>query len=161
MTAPYRDAAADYYRAGWTGALPIRGKWPPPKGWTGTDGAVPSFADVFAWAEGPEGDLNIGLRLPAHVLGIDVDAYAQKRGAATLAEHEARLGKLPPTWISTSRDDGVSGIRLYIVPEGLHWPGVLPGGDVDVIQERHRYVMAPPSIHPEGRAYRWLTPDGE
>jgi hypothetical protein len=156
---PYRDAAADYFAAGWS-PLPIRGKWPPPKGWTGTEGAVPSFADVLAWADGPEGEHNVGLRLPAHVLGIDVDAYGGKRGAETLRDHEERLGQLPATWTSTSRTDGASGIMLFIVPEGLHWPGVLPGGDVDVIQARHRYVMAPPSIHPEGRAYHWVNPSG-
>lgn len=157
---PYRDTAADYFRAGWQGVLPIRGKWPPPKGWTGTDAAMPSFADVLAWCDGSEGELNVGVRLPAHVLGIDVDDYGDKHGAATLAEHEARLGALPATWISTSRTDSVSGIRLFIVPEGMHWPGVLRGGCVDIIQLRHRYVMVPPSLHPEGRPYQWITPDG-
>ncbi len=45
---------------------------------------------------------NVGLRLPECVLGIDVDAYAGKSGAATLAEAEARLGALPLTWRSTA-----------------------------------------------------------
>lgn len=157
---PYRDAAQAYYAAGWHGALPIRGKWPPPKGWTGTEAAMPSWADVLAWCDGSEGELNIGLRLPEDVIGIDVDHYGDKRGGRTIAEHEAEWGPLPATWISTSRDDGVSGIRLYRVPPGLAWPGQV-GPSVEVIRHGHRYAMVAPSLHPEGRRYVWRLPDAE
>jgi hypothetical protein len=152
---PYADAAPIYFAAGWAGALPVRGKYPPPKGWTGQDAPYPSYPDVQAWCD-EHGDLNIGLRLPRHVLGIDVDNYVGKPGKATLEAAETRWGALPVTWVSTSRSDGVSGIRLYSVPEGLAWPGELPGGGVELIQYRHRYVMAWPSIHPTtGDMYRW------
>lgn len=157
--APYAEAALDYLRHGWQGVLPVRGKWPPPKGYTGAEGAWPSTADVLAWCEGPEGHLNIGLRLPLHVVGIDVDHYGGKTGGATLAEAEARWGALPATWITSSRGDGVSGIRLFTVPPGLKWPGVL-GDAVEIIQYRHRYAVAWPSVHPDGPTYRWTRPDG-
>jgi len=158
---PYAQAFEAYLAAGWRGVLPLpaRRKTPPPDGYTGRVLTWPSVPDVYTWADGREGHGNIALRLPQHVIGIDVDAYDGKPGAATLAAHLAQHGDLPPTWRSTSRDDGISGISLYRVPEGLHWPGDL-GGGIEVIQYRHRYVVAPPSLHPEGRAYRWITPDG-
>lgn len=158
MSQPYTEAAMRYHRAGWAPLpLPPEEKAPPPEGWTGHHAPYPSAADVQAWTEEhPEG--NLGLRLPVGVLGVDVDAYRDKPGAATLAELEQRLGPLPATWTITARDDGISGIRLYRVPVGLNWRGGLPG--IDTIHSGHRYAVAPPSIHPEGGVYRWVPPGG-
>jgi hypothetical protein len=161
VSGPYGDAWEAYRRAGWNGVLPLptRSKAHPPTGHTGEAGVWPSYADCHAWAEGPEGRGNIALRLPQHVLGVDVDNYDGKTGGQTVADAEERWGTLPPTWRTTSRDDGISGIRLYRIPEGLHWPGKL-GDATELIQYRHRYAVAWPSVHPEGRTYRWITPEG-
>lgn len=158
---PYADAAVLYWDAGWRGILPlpVGRKASPPTGWTGRGGAWPSRPDVRAWCDGNEGAGNLGLRLPEDIIGLDVDNYSGKTGAATLAAAVERYGELPPTWRSTSRGDGVSGIRLYRIPAGLAWPGEL-GPGTEIIQHIHRYVVAWPSIHPEGRVYRWITPDG-
>lgn len=59
---------------------------------------------------------------------------------------------------STSRGDGVSGIRLFRVPAGRAWRDLGPG--VETIHAGWRYVVAAPSVHPEGREYRWLDADG-
>lgn len=172
MTGPYAQAAGDYWSAGWRGVLPLppRAKKNPPGGerrpdgtkgvsYTGKAGIDPSFPDLMTWAEGPEGEGNIALRMPATALGLDVDAYGDKRGAETLASGERQWGELPPTWRTTSRDDGVSGIRLYRIPPGLRWPGTF-GPGTEIVRRGHRYAVAPPSIHPEGRTYRWITPEG-
>jgi hypothetical protein len=158
---PYADAAALYWDAGWRGILPLPAgrKASPPTGWTGRGGAWPSRPDVQAWRDGHEGAGNLGLRLPEDIIGLDVDNYSGKTGAATLAAATEQYGELPATWRSTSRDDGVSGIRLYRIPPGLAWPGEL-GPGTEIIQHIHRYVVAWPSVHPEGRVYRWITPDG-
>ncbi|MGE5694990.1 MAG: bifunctional DNA primase/polymerase [Candidatus Sericytochromatia bacterium] len=160
MNGPYAAAAETYWQLGWRGVLPLpeRRKACPPKGYTGEHGVDPSYADVRAWADGPEGVGNIALRLPRHVLGVDVDAYADKAGAATLAAAETRWGPLPRTWQATSRDHP-NGIKLFAVPEDLAWPGEV-GPGTELIQHRHRYAVVWPSEHPEGRTYRWLTPDG-
>lgn len=157
---PYAAAADSYWRAGWRGVLPLppRRKASPPPGYTGHGAPYLSFADLFSLVEGPEGAGNICLRMPDGVLGLDVDAYDGKPGAATLAGLEVEHGPLPATWISTSRTDGVSGIRLFRVPEGVNWLGALPG--IETIHAGHRYLVAAPSVHPEGRPYRWLAPDG-
>lgn len=156
---PYGDHAHTYHRAGWSPLpLPPAQKSPVPAGWTGRTPHRPSGADIHEWTTNRP-DSNLALRLPGHVLGVDVDAYGDKPGALVIAEHERTLGPLPPTWRTTSRDDGQSGIRLYRVPEGLAWPGIL-GPGVETIHAAHRYVVAPPSVHPLGGIYRWHTPDG-
>ena len=162
MSGPYGENAARYWAAGWRGVFPLkpRTKKPPPDGVTGEHGVDPSYADLYAWSEGPEAAGNIGLRLPRHVIGIDVDNYGDKVGGVTLTASEERWGALPETWRSTSRDDGVSGIRFYRVPEGLAWPGEIKP-DIEIIQHRHRYAVAAPSIHPDtGNTYRWVNPAG-
>lgn len=170
---PYAATAHRYLAAGWDAVLPLpaRAKQPPPTGYTGELGHRTSAADVQAWIDGglapgrPAG--NIALRLPPHVVGIDVDAYGGKVGAATYALHLAQLGPLPPTWTSTSRpDDGTSGIRLYRLPviddqqqTAAGWPGEL-GPGVELIRTGHRYMVCAPSEHPNGGTYRWTRPDG-
>lgn len=161
MTGPYAAAALTYRAAGWTGVLPLppRTKCAPPAGTTGIDGRDPSGADVYAWTES-HGRGNVALRLPDTVVGLDVDAYDDRGGGETLARAEARWGALPATWRVTSRDDGLSGIRLYRIPAGLRLLGTF-GAGTEVVQHAHRYVVAAPSVHPSGAVYEWHGPDGE
>ena len=159
----YAKIAETYWEKGWRGLLPLPSgkKYPPPKGYTGYTGPDPSFADITAWSEDfPDG--NVALRLPEGIIGIDVDAYGVKTGAAAITEAQKRWGMLPDGPISTSRDDGVSGIRLFRVPAGvplresIAFPEV-SAGDIEVIQRHHRYAVVWPSIHPEGRSYWWTN----
>ena len=156
-TDPYADAYAAYWDAGWRGVLPLpyRAKKTPPDGYTGRGYAEPSYADCVAWAD--DGPHNIALHLPRGVVGIDVDDYAGKGGGATLSALVAECGPLPPTWLSSSRGDGISGIRLYRVPDDAELIGGLTG--IEVIQYSHRYVVCWPSIHPEGMTYEWVNED--
>lgn len=157
--AVYAAAYDAYWEAGWRGVLPLppRQKKPVPRNTTGRDAVDPSYSDVYDWAEQyPDG--NIALRLPPNVIGIDVDHYDGKDGGGTLEALVAKYGPLPPTWTTSARTDGVSGIRLYRVPEGLRWPGDL-GGGIEVIQARHRYAVVWPSINPKtGTMYAWTPP---
>lgn len=154
---PYAEAAALYFDAGWTAPLPLppREKHDPPPGFTGRHDP-PSRADVQAWIEGETGRGNIGLRMPEHVIGIDVDVY--HGGGETFRAFGEAHGGLPYTWRSTSREDG-SAIYFYRVPPHLGWRGQL-GDGVELIQYRHRYAVVWPSVHPSGNTYRWYTPEG-
>lgn len=164
----YGVAAETYWQAGWRGVLPLKrgSKWPPPKGFTGYDGAEPSYADILQWSE-LYADGNLCLRLPDGVIGIDVDAYGAKTGAAAFAEAVRRWGPLPDGPQSSSREsDLVSGLRLFRVPPGtlLETVIVFPEmsiGDIEVIQRHHRYVVCWPSLHPEGRDYWWRNSQGQ
>ncbi|AEV52057.1 primase/polymerase [Rhodococcus phage REQ1] len=162
----YADAFDEYWNKGWKSVLwlPKGKKFPPPSGYTGYDAAIPSYPDVMAWAE-DHPDANLGLRFPAEIVGLDVDAYGEKTGASTIAEAMKRYGLLPPTVRSTSRTDSTSGIRLYRKPADipLHTQIKFPGltiGNVEVVQDHHRYCVSWPSIHPEGRMYEWRDEKG-
>ncbi len=161
MTTPYADAAPGYLRGGFSPVpLPPGRKVPPPVGWTGYDASHASGADVADWAGNGHAGGNVALRLPETVLGLDLDAYDGKVGLQTMLEAMCRLGPLPPTYCSTSRPGEGSGIRLYRVPPGRRWADTL-GAAVEVIHHGHRYVVAAPSLHPEGRVYVWCDPDGK
>lgn len=160
---PFAEAWREYRSAGWPVIpLPPNLKDPPPGGYTGAGGRVADDAQLEAWERGgyftrEHGHVdagNIALRMPDGVIGIDVDAYDGKRGDQSLAELVDRYGPLPPTWMSTSRADGRSGISFYRVPPGtkLHDK---PGPNIEIIQHHHRYAIVWPSVHPTGAPYRW------
>lgn len=162
---PYARSALLYFELGW-GPLPVTGKGKgtgngPPRGKTGRSGTAPQRNEVEYWATA-KSDLNVALRLPEGVVGVDVDAYNGKRGRETLAELESARGPLPETWVSGSRDDGVSGIRFYAVPASWEAPGIF-GAGIEGISWHYRYAVAWPSIHPEtGLQYKWRRlPDWE
>lgn len=175
----YATAFQQYFDKGWRGILPLRhgSKWPPPRDHTGYGNPDPSYPDLMAWADSDafrQG--NLGLRLPDGVVGIDVDEYGAKNGAATFAEAIRRWGPLPDAPRTTSRPDNrISGIRLFAVPLGtmlvtkIEFPDTVVGGqhvalhlgDVEVIQPHHRYAMSWPSIHPEGGLYEWRNDAGD
>lgn len=174
MSSRFDEAALTLFDLGWQPIpLPVDRKFPPPTGFTGWTGQAASRADIGGWiAEGvyetasqATGEVrqttvgNVGIRLSDGELGIDVDHYANKRGADTISAAEAELGcELPQTWVVTSKPRTDSGIRLYRVPKGRKWRN-LP--DVDMIHHGHRYVVAAPSIHPDGSPYVWVSPEGE
>ena len=171
---PYGATALAYWRAGWRGVLPLptNAKGPVPRGFTGWAGSDPSWPDIAAWIEGgvtngrahyPAG--NIGLRLPRGVYGLDVDDYGGKTGGAALGRLVEAYGPLPPTWIVSSRDDSMSGIRLFRADHGpdRRWRDE-PGGHgagIEAIHFGHRYAVTWPSIHPDtGNKYVLRRPDG-
>ncbi len=155
---PFRQFAMEYWVRGWLPLpLPPGEKSPPPVGFTGHFRS-PTEEDIEDWLSDQPDRANIGVRLPDGILGIDVDAYGGKLGGQTLGDLTERWGALPPTWTLSARSDGISGIRMYRVPVGKQWPGEV-GPDIQIVQYRHRYAVAYPSIHPKlKRMYRWYPP---
>lgn len=157
---PFAEMAHAYRRAGWSPIfLPYNAKKDPPKGTTGGDAHDISGADIQVWLDEGHGGCNIGIVLPPNVIGVDVDAYGDKPGGETWALIGPYLAK---TWRCTARDN-ISGIRLYRLPDeliGARFQGGL-GPGIDIIQHTHRYILAPPSMHPDvHKPVRWYDPDG-
>jgi Bifunctional DNA primase/polymerase, N-terminal len=105
------------------------------------------------WARWPQA--NIGARVPASLLVVDVDP--RHGGQGWLAELEREHGPLPPTRVSVSgRGDG--GQHLWFLHPGSRLSAARLGAGVDL--KTHRgYVLLPPSRHPAtGQPYRWAEP---
>lgn len=148
------DAAALWLEAGWhpiptTG---VDGKTPAIDGVTGYDG-VDLTPDQLPEAFSKPGVVGLGIRMPAGVLGIDVDGYRGKLGPETIMAMTRELGvELPFAPMISGRLDGRSGIRFYRVPEGLDWTADAlneQGGGVDLIHRGYRHAKAWPSVHHE------------
>ena len=160
---PYGDSALAYIKAGWPEALPVwrggtKDKQPIVRGYHGRDGAWPDDTTTQLWSR-RYARQNIALRLPRWVIGLDVDHYADKYGGDYLDELQKQLGPLPGTFVSTSRTDGISGIRLYIVPGDFvnsAWPSQA-AEDIEMITWYERYVICAPSLHKTGKQYRWVN----
>jgi P4 family phage/plasmid primase-like protien len=174
----FADNVVAYAQAGWSCILPVpsHDKHPPPVGFTGADGRDTDPLQLVTWAGERPTDA-IALRMPAGIIGIDVDQYLkkgkQKNGGRTLAALEALYGPLPPTWTSTARGTehgpGESRILLYRVPAAKYvtrltatHPDGSVTGDIEVIQRHHRYAVVWPSVNHSagGTTYTWYDPAG-
>lgn len=147
---PFHTAAQDYFDAGFMPIpLPQGRKFPPPKGVPNdleyTEGTLENWlTDTRA--------KNIGSIVPDGVVVFDIDGAP---GMETLAELEGRLGALPKTWCSF-RGDPSRYHLWFLCPPDLTWPGKL-GAGLDIIYRHYRYMVLPPSIHPDGGQYRWAN----
>lgn len=105
------------------------------------------------WDDTP--DANIGISLGANGIWVlDVDGPS---GATKLRELEAQHGALSPTYeVVTGREEGGGKHRLYRQPaDGRIVRNGKPWGLKEKLEVKGAggYVLAPPSIHPSGRAY--------
>jgi P4 family phage/plasmid primase-like protien len=147
---PFHTAAEDYFGAGYMPIpLPAGKKFPPPKG-------VPNDVDynegtLESWLADNR-HKNIGSIVPDGLVVFDIDG---KPGIETLKELESRLGTLPKTWCSF-RGDPERYHLWFTTPEGMTWPGKL-GPGLDIIYRHYRYMVMPPSLHPDGGQYRWAN----
>lgn len=173
---PFALSALTYRRKGWIGMFPLGradgpqyAKSPVPKGVTGYEGQDAPFEKIAATCHSPAGRRNIGLRMPRHIVGLDVDDYEDKHGARTLAAAQDALGPLPATWGSTARGPGGSGQMFYQLPVGwIARPDAEEelakkfGPHIDVIMWARRYACVWPSLHPglDLAMYQWVRPDG-
>jgi hypothetical protein len=107
------------------------------------------------WNQYPDANAAIATGKISGIVVIDVDG---KQGARTLAELESKYGPLPQTLTAiTGR-----GKHLY-----YHYPAEQDirtskklGSGID-LKSDGGYVVAPPSVHPDGTIYKWLKESAE
>lgn len=113
-------------------------------------------ADVIAdgWAQNPSMNVAIACGEPSGgllVIDVDVDGDTGEDGMEFLAKWEREHGELPET---VSAITGRGGSHLYYRVNGRMKNSVNPDVGVDIRCDGG-YVMAPPSIHPNGNAVEW------
>ncbi len=99
-----------------------------------------------------DGDLNIGIALPEHIVVLDIDRHGDVDGWETVQKHGLEL---PLTWRAVT---GGNGSHFWFrLPDGVRSRSTkrpdMPGID---IKGHGGYVVVPPSVHPSGVEYRWL-----
>jgi hypothetical protein len=146
------DAALSYAARGWR-VLPVEPRGKRPLTPHGHLDATTDEATIRAlWARWP--DANVGIACAASGLVVlDVDG---EHGRDLLTQ--AFPHGLPTTLRARTGREG--GEHLYFAaPEGVRFPRALIDDDTAAEIKHKGYVVAPPSVHPSGRAYEWITPE--
>jgi hypothetical protein len=144
-------AAAEYLARGWS-VLPVRARDKRPLiAWEPLQTARPSENDVVEWFERwPDANIGIVTGEISNLIVVDVDS--KHGGDDSIERLQQRFGSLPPTAESKT---GGGGRHLYFAHPGIlcrNRAGLTQGID---LRGDGGYVVAPPSVHPNGRRYTW------
>ena len=103
------------------------------------------------WSRTP---FNIGIATGGGlvVLDVDINHDGGKYGDETLSELEREHGPLPDTWQVLT---GSGGVHYYFQCDDAELTIATSFLDGLDFRANGGYVIAPPSIHPNGRAYEW------
>jgi hypothetical protein len=140
--------ALDYAARGYQ-VFPLKPHSKEPATRRGFYDATGNTATLRRWFTGAH-PYNIGIRtgVPSGVFVLDIDG---EHGADNLARLQAGHGRLPATQVSTTGKG-----RHFWFTARSSIPNsagkIAPGID---IRGENGYVVAPPSIHPNGAVYRW------
>jgi len=127
------------------------------KGWP--NAATTDKAQIELWIK-KHPNANIGIKAGRDVLILDIDNKDGKNGTADMLEIIQELGELPkcPKVRTPTR-----GFHLY-----FKHPGIDVSGSTNVeyngrktgidLRVGNQYIVAPPSIHPNGGTYEWERP---
>ncbi len=161
---PLIEAALDYADRGWA-VLPLRsvsnghcscgksdckspGKHP--RTTNGFKDATTNEVDIRKWwAKCPDANVGIATGAVSGIIVLDIDR--RNGGIESLARLEKEHGFLPETHKVLTGD----GFHFYFKHPGgqIHCrANIQPGID---LRADGGYVVAPPSVHPNGRAYAW------
>lgn len=107
------------------------------------------------WRKFPDYNIGIVCGAPSHgllVLDFDIDDERDKDGYATLRTWEKAQGDLPETSVAITGSGGMH--YLYRTDRNSIKPSANAELGVDVRCDGS-YIVAPPSIHPNGNRYEW------
>jgi hypothetical protein len=104
------------------------------------------------WGRYPED--NIGVRPPLGMLVVDIDP--RNGGDKAWAGLVEMFGPVPVTW--TARTGSGGWHHWFVVAEPLRRVDPHPWPGVDFKEGNTGFVVAPPSVHPNGRCYEWVNP---
>ena len=135
--------------------LPIKPgeKRPPMAGWQ--NHATTDEPTIENWFTGLYADHGVGIATGGTIFALDIDVSDGKQGDESLADLELRHGRLPDTATVLTGSGGQH--RYFTIPAGVtirNNASTALGPGLDIRGEGGQCV-APPTIHPNGRAYEW------
>jgi Bifunctional DNA primase/polymerase, N-terminal/AAA domain/Primase C terminal 1 (PriCT-1) len=146
-------AALDYAARGWH-VFPLKPRSKVPATLDGFKSATLDAEQIAAWWKlWPQANVGIRTGSESGLVVLDVDAGG---GAGSLKRLEAERGKLPQTAEALTGSGG----RHYL----FAYPGHAVPNSAGKLAEKldvrgdGGYIVAPPSAHESGRAYRWMRP---
>jgi hypothetical protein len=130
-------------------------KRPPMSGWQ--NAATTDPTTIRQWFEGQFRDCGLGIATGEcrnrYLIVVDIDDREQYRGSDTLADLEQLHGKLPDTLEVITGSGGRHIYFLTDAPIRNEASGKL-GQGID-IRGIGGQVLAPPTVHPNGKEYQW------
>ncbi len=155
-TSTTEQAALDYLARGWS-VIPIRAKAKRPAvPWKAYQNKCATEETVHAWFRRTP-DYNVGIVTGALSGLIVLDIDPRHGGNASLRKLEREHGALPDTLESIT---GGGGRHVYFSHPGgevRNRVGIVPGID---LRGDGGCIVAPPSVHPSGKPYRWVRGRG-
>lgn len=151
MTAQLGRAAIAYAaRFGWS-VLPLRARGKLPATAHGVHDATTDRTIIASWwTRAPAGNVGLACGAPLGAFVVDVDP--RSGGDETLAGLEQEHGQLPTTPRALTGGGGVHYLFALASDAGRLAGSLGPGVD---IKSTGGYIVAPPSVHPDGGQYRW------
>jgi putative DNA primase/helicase len=142
-------AALYYAGLGWP-VLPLRPRSKAPLTKHGYKDATTDERTILSWwTRWPNANVGVATGAPSGVAVLDVDP--RSGGLESLQELMDRHGPLPQTPIA---ETGGGGLHYYFaVQGGVRSRRLAPGLE---LKADGGYIVTPPSLHPNGRLYRWL-----
>lgn len=155
MVYSMKDCALKYAVVLGLPVFPLKPKGKTPLTRHGFKEATTDPKQISAWWDNePMANIGIATGGPAGLLVIDLDVDEEKGvdGRETLRKWEGQHGKLPDhTWLAITGRGGYH--YFYHDPFGSRsGTGLYEGID---IRGDGGYIVAPPSVHPNGRRYEW------
>ncbi len=146
------DVALEYASRGWR-VFPIVPCTKRPATRNGVDDATTDPSIITGWwRQASQAGVAIAAGAASNLVVLDIDPRAG--GDESLIELEERLGPLPETPISLTGGGGTH--YLFAHPGGLVRNRTALGGFSGIdLKADDGYIVAPPSIHPNGRTYAW------
>lgn len=153
------DAAIEYAKKGFA-VFPLKYRDKVPLTRNGCKDATTDAAQIKAWWQ-KYPNANIGLATGSvsqnvFVIDLDIDEDRGIDGYHSLEDWQREHGDFPETWTAIT---GRGGYHMYFRGDGKikNRAGIIDGVD---IRGNGGYVVAPPSIHKNGRRYEWeYSPD--
>ena len=153
MAETLADAARRYAEMGWA-VFPLRPRGKEPRTKNGVKDACCDIEQVRAfWERFPDSNIGIAMGEPSGglvAIDVDEDGESGKDGMAAVRAWERGHGELPETATALT---GRGGTHMLYRMRGVK-NSVNAELAVD-IRSTGGYIVAPPSIHPNGRSYAW------